>query len=243
MEKKYIREIVITSITIFVCVFSVLLIKNIYFKNTNAGKPIEEIVNHYKQDKASPTIVQATTRELTTTITKELEITKEDEEIFEEEIVDVGPVPYEVPPTFEDDGSIIYDGLTMTELTDKLNRSLNSYMKNTGYFFADYTRKTGLDPYLAVSIVLLESGCKWSCSYLTVKCNNIGGLKGSPSCNGGSYRRYDTLEEGINGYLDIIYNNYYLKGMRTADQMASKYAESSTWSEKVNNYINEIKSK
>ena len=242
MGNKYKREVIFSLITILVCGISVMLIKNLYFKDTNTVKPIEKIVEHYQGDKATPTVIRATTKEITTEITTALEINNPDEETFIGDEVTVTDIPYEIAPEIVDDGSIIYDGLTITELTEKLNKSLNSYMKNTGYFFADYTRRTGLDPYLSVSIVLLESGCTWNCSYLTVKCNNIGGLKGSPSCGGGAYRRYDTLEEGINGYLDIIYHNYYLKGMRTADQMASTYAESSTWSEKVNNYINKIKS-
>lgn len=162
-----------------------------------------------------------------------------------EEFIDVEPskYPYLVAPTFEDDGSIIYDGMTLTELTNLLNKSLNSYMTNTGYFFANYTKRTGINPYLSVAIVLLETGCKWKCSTLTVECNNIGGLKGSGSCRGGSYSKYNSLDEGITSYLDIIYKNYYLKGMDTPEKMASKYAASSEWSNKVNTYINEIKSK
>ena len=77
----------------------------------------------------------------------------------------------------EDDGSVIYDGLTITELTEKLNKNLNSTLSNTGIYFANYYIKTGLDPYLSVSIVLHETGCKWNCSTLVKECNNIGGIK------------------------------------------------------------------
>ena len=157
------------------------------------------------------------------------------------EYVEDTTYPYGIAPAFVDDGSIIYDGMTLTELTDKLNKSLNGYLTNTGYFFANYTKKTGLDPYLALSIVLLETGCKWSCSSITRECNNIGGLKGGPSCNGKSYKKYNTLGEGIDGFLDIIYNRYYLNGMKTPEEMAHVYAASSEWANKVNTYMNEIK--
>ena len=160
-------------------------------------------------------------------------IDEENEELQEEAAI----------PTIVDDGSIIYDGMTITELTDKLNRSLGDYLSNTGYYFAKYTRDTGMDPYLSVAIVLLETGCKWKCSSLTYECNNIGGLKGGNSCNGKSYSRYDTLEEGIDSYLNIIYNNYYLKGLDTPEKMGPKYAYSTLWAEKVNTYIKEIKEK
>ena len=136
---------------------------------------------------------------------------------------------------------IVWDNLTEEELIIKLNKNLYSTLSNTGLHFAKYTSETGLDPYLAISIVNLETGCKWGCSYLVRTCNNIGGIKGSPSCNGSSYRRYDTLEEGIKSYLDLIYYNYYSIGLDDPYKMNSKYAESSTWAEKVNNYYHEVK--
>ena len=136
---------------------------------------------------------------------------------------------------------IVWDNLTEEELTIKLNKNLYSTLSNTGSHFAKYTSETGLDPYLAISIVNLETGCKWGCSYLARTCNNIGGIKGNPSCNGSSYRRYDTLEEGIKSYLDLIYYNYYSIGLDDPYKMNSKYAESSTWAEKVNNYYQEVK--
>ena len=137
----------------------------------------------------------------------------------------------------------VLDDMTLNELTDKLNKSLNSTLSNTGHYFANYYVKTGLDPYLAVAIVLHETGCKWTCSKLVRECNNIGGMKGKNSCNGGSYKKFDTLEEGINGYLDMLYNNYYSKGFNTPELINPKYAASTTWSEKINNYILEIKEK
>ena len=135
---------------------------------------------------------------------------------------------------------VVWDNLTEEELIVKLNKNLYSELAGTGSYFARYTAETGLDPYLAVSIVNLETGCKWGCSYLARECNNIGGIKGGPSCNGGSYKRYNSLEEGINSYLDLIYYNYYSIGLDDAYKMNSKYAESSTWAFKVNNYYEEI---
>lgn len=136
---------------------------------------------------------------------------------------------------------VIWDDLTVEELTLKLNKNLYSDLEGTGEHFAKYTEATGLDPYLAVAIVNLETGCKWGCSTLARSCNNIGGIKGSPSCNGGSYKRFDTLEEGIKSYLDLVYYNYYSVGLDTAEKMNLKYAESTSWAFKVNNYYNDIK--
>ena len=138
---------------------------------------------------------------------------------------------------------IVYDNMTMDELTVKLDRSLNSNIAGYGYLFASRSIELGIDPYLAVAIVLHETGCKWECSTLVKQCNNVGGQKGGPSCNGGSYKSYNTLEEGINGYMENLYNNYYAVGLNTPELMNSKYAASTTWAEKINNYILEIKAK
>lgn len=136
---------------------------------------------------------------------------------------------------------VVWDDLTVEELTLKLNKNLYSDLEGMGEHFARYTEETGLDPYLAVAIVNLETGCKWGCSTLARSCNNIGGIKGNPSCNGGSYKRFDTLEEGIKSYLDLVYYNYYSVGLDTAEKMNPKYAESTSWAFKVNNYYNDIK--
>ena len=136
---------------------------------------------------------------------------------------------------------IVYDNMTMDELAEKLNRSLNSTLSGYGYLFASYSLELGVDPYLALAIVLHETGCKWECSYLTRVCNNVGGQKGSPSCNGGSYKRYDTLEEGIKGYLTNLYNGYISKGLTTPEQIGPKYAGSTSWPSKINWYIEYIK--
>lgn len=138
-------------------------------------------------------------------------------------------------------GKIVWDNLTMGELTDKLNRVLNSNLTGKGEIFAVHSLELGMDPYLAVAIVLQETGCSWNCSYLVNACNNVGGQKGSPSCDGGSYKAYSTLDEGIIGYLDNLYYNYYAYGLTTAEAMNSKYAESTSWAYNVNSYIEKIK--
>ena len=83
-----------------------------------------------------------------------------------------------------------------------------------------------------------ETGCTWNCSYLAKTCNNVGGQKGS-GC--GEYQAFETLEDGIYGFILNIKNKYVDYGLMTADEMNPKYAEDPTWSSKVNNYIEKIK--
>lgn len=138
-------------------------------------------------------------------------------------------------------GKIVWDNLTMSELIDKLNRVLNSDLALKGEIFAKHSLELGMDPYLVVAISLQETGCAWNCSYLVKACNNVGGQKGSPGCDGGSYKMYNTLDEGIIGFIDNLYYNYYLYGLTTPESMNSKYAMSSSWASRVNSYIEKIK--
>ena len=96
-----------------------------------------------------------------------------------------------------------FNGESKEVIAKKLNRYLNSTLKNKGKFIVDYSMKVGMDPYLATAVMLQETGCKWTCSYLTRVCNNVGGNKGSPSCNGGSYRRFNSIDEGIK-FADVL---------------------------------------
>ena len=80
----------------------------------------------------------------------------------------------------------------------KLERSLKNELSGKGYLYASYSLEKGVDPYLAVAISMHETGCTWNCSYLLKTCNNVGGQKGE-GC--GEYKAYDTLEEGIYGFI------------------------------------------
>ncbi len=133
---------------------------------------------------------------------------------------------------------IVYDDLSMEELSDKLNRTLSSDLSNKGESFAKYSIDLGVDPYLATAIAMHETGCAWDCSYLAKECNNVGGQKGY-GC--GEYAYFDSLEEGIYQFVLNIKNKYVDYGLLTADEMNPKYAEDPSWSSKVNNYIEKIK--
>lgn len=137
---------------------------------------------------------------------------------------------------------VVFDGLTFEELGDKLNLSMRGIIAGQGHYFAARSLELGIDPYMALAIVLQETGCEWECSYLTKACFNIGGQKGKPACSGG-YRRFNSLKEGIDGYLYNLYNNYVSKGLTTPETINSVYAESPVWHLKVRDYMYKIASR
>lgn len=133
---------------------------------------------------------------------------------------------------------IVYDNMTIEELSMKLDRVLHSTMSGKGNLIATYTLEVGIDPYLATAIILLETGCNSSCSRMVNTCYNVGGMKGS-GC--GAYASFPSLDEGIKAFIDNLNRNYYSYGLTTPETMGPKYAESKEWPMKVNNYINKIK--
>ena len=138
---------------------------------------------------------------------------------------------------------IVYDNMTMSELSAKLNRSMKDTIAGKGELLASYSLEKGVDPYVALSIILLESGCNSGrCSGLTRNCYNVGGQKGSPSCNGGSYKAFSNIDEGIKSFVDNL-ATYYARGLNTPEKMNSRYAESQVWAQKVRSYMSSISRK
>ena len=133
-----------------------------------------------------------------------------------------------------------YNGEHKDTIAKKLNKYLNSTLKGKGLFITEYSISVGMDPYLATAVMLQETGCRWTCSSLTRNCYNVGGNKGKPSCNGGSYRRFSSIDEGIKFAIDKL-NSYYKKGLTTPEEINPRYASDKTWYKKVNNYIKLLK--
>ena len=132
--------------------------------------------------------------------------------------------------------STVYDGMTLEQLAEKIERNLNSTLTGKGYLIASYSLQQGVDPYLALAIMLHETGCAWSCSTLTQVNHNVGGMRGS---NG--YLYFATIDEGIKAFIDNLSRNYVRYGLTTAEAMNSKYAENPNWHVAVNRYIEQIK--
>lgn len=132
--------------------------------------------------------------------------------------------------------STVYDDMTLEQLAEKIERNLNSTLTGKGYLIASYSLQQGVDPYLALAIMLHETGCAWSCSTLTQVNHNVGGMRGS---NG--YLYFATIDEGIKAFIDNLSRNYIRYGLTTAETMNSKYAENPNWHVAVNRYIEQIK--
>lgn len=154
-----------------------------------------------------------------------------------ESVMETAPASVLVPPRIE-----VFDGLTMEELAAKLDKNLgNDIMGGKGYFIASNCIEKGVNPYIATAIILHETGCGTKCSNLARYCYNVSGQKGRPGCNGGSFKKFDSLDEGIMGLINNLYKNYYSVGLDTVEKIAPKYAEGNTCAGKINYFVNKIK--
>ncbi len=133
---------------------------------------------------------------------------------------------------------VVYEDLTFNELALKINNVLNSTLDGYAEVIIKNALDYEVDPVVATSIILVETGCKWNCSYLTRVCNNVGGMKGK-GC--GSYQKFNNLESGIESFIKNLAVNYYQKGLNTPEKINKKYAENPNWYKDVYYYINEIK--
>lgn len=132
----------------------------------------------------------------------------------------------------------VYQGMTMDELSAKLNKSLGGILAGHGNTIAEHSLKVGADPYVVTAIMMHETGN--GTSRIANGCYNFGGQKGY-GC--GAYKRYNSVDEGLTGMIDNLYNNYYAHGLTTVEAIGSRYAESNTWPSMINWYIGQIKAK
>ena len=171
------------------------------------------------------------------TKTEEVETVSSAMNLVQEVSMEQAPQAEYIPPRVE-----VYEGMTVEELAVKLDRSLGTgALAGKGNVIANKCIELGVDPYIATAIMLHETGCRSRCSSLVVRCNNVGGQKGGPSCGGGSYKAYATIDDGIIGHIENLYNRYYIKGLTTVETIGPRYAESNTWIPKINWYVNLIR--
>lgn len=133
----------------------------------------------------------------------------------------------------------VYNGMTLDEVAAQLNKSLKNDISGKGMVIAKKSIELGVDPFVATAIILHETGCGQNrCSKIARECYNFGGQKGS-GC--GAYRRYSSVDEGLEGMIINLHNNFYSKGLTTIESIGPRYAESGEWVGKINWYVNKIK--
>ena len=227
-------------ISVTMSLVGTMMIVMAFFIQTKENTDVNRLINNETR-KINVTDMSVTNRNVETKIenTTVEKAESSAEESVEEVSMEQVPQAEYIPPRVE-----VYEGMTMEELAEKLNRSLgNGYISGKGELIASKCIELGVDPYVAVAIMLHETGCNsGSCSKLTTSCNNVGGQKGGPTCGNGSYKYYATIDEGIVGHIENLYKRYYSVGLNTVEAIGPRYAESNTWVSKINYFVNLIRS-
>lgn len=163
------------------------------------------------------------------------ESTEEKENLLLQEVVmETAPASIIIPPRIE-----VYEGMTLEEVASQLEKTLKNELSGKGIVIASKSIELGVDPFVAAAVMMHETGCgQAQCSSLARNCYNFGGQKGK-GC--GAYKRYNSIDEGLEGIIYNLYKNYYAMGLNTVETIGPKYAESTTWAQKVNWYVNKMK--
>lgn len=173
----------------------------------------------------------------TNMIVQEKEPEKEETLLLTEVEMETAPASVIVPPRVE-----VYEGQTLEELAERLNRHLgNDIVAGKGELIATECLNKGVDPYITVAIILHETGCGSHCSNLARYCYNFGGQKGKPSCNGGAFRQFDTVDEGLVGMINNLSKNYFAMGLTTPETIGPKYCEGNEWAGHITWFVNKIR--
>lgn len=133
----------------------------------------------------------------------------------------------------------VFEGMTIEEIAAQLDKSLKNDVSGKGMVIANKCIELGVNPFVATAIILHETGCGQNqCSNIARNCYNFGGQKGA-GC--GAYKKYNSVDEGLEGMISNLYRNYYSRGLVTVETIGPKYAESDTWISKINWYVNKIR--
>lgn len=129
-----------------------------------------------------------------------------------------------------------FEGKSLSEVGSTLNKTFKGALKDQGEYFAYLAMDKGMDPYLLAAISIHETGN--GTSNAAVNKHNFGGVMCS-----GKLCVYESFSVGLSKYVDVVYRNYFSKGLTTPEAMAKKYAASTSWASKVTNWYNTIKNK
>lgn len=136
-----------------------------------------------------------------------------------------------------------YDGESFGAIGKKIEKFL---VKTTLEGYGEYIAKTsvnkGVNPYLIGAMIIVNSNCNVQCTAIVERCYNVGDLKGSQGgCFGGTYKKYNSVEDGISDFVDYVLVNFYDNDLKTPNAIYKKYDKNSAWSYKVSRYMERIK--
>ena len=135
-----------------------------------------------------------------------------------------------------------YNNEKIENIITKINKYLEKTpLENHGEYITKTAAYKNVNPYLVAGIVLESTSCKYDCSILFKECHNVYMEKGDPGCFGGSYKKYDEVDDSI---LDLVLNirkKFEDPKEQTSLNVAKHFNKNSTWAFKVDKYVEILK--
>lgn len=149
----------------------------------------------------------------------------------------------EIPEDIPIEEIVEYEGESFEKIGNKIEKFLTkTKLEGYGEYIAKYSVSKSVNPYLIGAMIIVNSNCSIQCNAIVEKCNNVGDLTGSSGgCFGGTYRKYNNLEDGIKDLVDYTLDNFYANDLKTPSAIYRKYNKNSAWSYKVSRYMERIK--
>ena len=135
-----------------------------------------------------------------------------------------------------------YDGESIDSVANKLEKYYaKTSLEGYGKYIAERAIKKSVNPYLVGAIILETTSCKNECSFVFKECNNVATMKGEPGCFGGSYKKYNSVNDGINDLVQMINTKYGEKEKQNPNTIYKELGKNVSWAFKVSRHIEEIK--
>ncbi|MBQ8471993.1 MAG: hypothetical protein IJ501_00650 [Bacilli bacterium] len=137
------------------------------------------------------------------------------------------------------------------EDSDIIAKKINNYLKNElagyGELISKYSIVNEVNPYLIAGMIIEDTSCDTNCSVLVKRCNNVShdlyekDNLNEASCFGGSYQKFNTLDESIKSFIKYVKNNFYQNELTTPGTIYKTYKKDVRWAFRVNQNIDKIK--
>lgn len=145
------------------------------------------------------------------------------------------------------ENNLTYQDEDATIIGKKIDNYLKNEMAGYGELISKYAISYEVNPYLVAAMIVENTSCDTNCSVLVKKCNNVSKDLynkddiGEASCFGGSYQKFNTLDDSIKNFIKYVKSNFYANELTTPGTIYKAYNKDVRWVFRVNEYMNKIK--
>ena len=155
---------------------------------------------------------------------------------------DIGEEDEEIKTREDHSKDTEFNGETIEQIAKKMDSVfLKSELEDYGNYISKEAIHKGLNPYLVGAIILESTNCTNKCSVLLRQCFNVAEIKGKHGCFGGSYKKYDSIENSIDELINTLYKKIDSDELQNPYKMFKLYGKNEVWAYKVNDYMEKLK--